>query len=116
MRRERGRRGARRRLGTPIAQYAASHVYDRLFEMHGWAKQQQRIRQAARERDEEAMVAAVPEAAINAVGVACRPDHLAERAGGIARDYDQLTLVVPPWGLKPDQAEAATLTILAAMR
>ncbi len=107
---------ARRRLGYAVAQYAASRVYDRLFALHGWSAAQDRIRQAARERDEEAMVAAVPEAAIDAVGVACRPDHLAERAAVHARDYDQLTLVVPPWGLKPDQAEAATLTILAAMR
>jgi alkanesulfonate monooxygenase SsuD/methylene tetrahydromethanopterin reductase-like flavin-dependent oxidoreductase (luciferase family) len=107
---------ARRRLGYAVAQYAASRVYDRLFALHGWSAAQDRIRQAARERDEEAMVAAVPEAAIDAAGVACRPDQLAERVRVHARDYDLLTLVVPPWGLKPDQAEAATLAILEAMR
>ena len=55
------------RLGTNIA---ASRVYDRLFALHGWSAVQDRIRQAARDRDEEAMAAAVPEAAIDAVGVA----------------------------------------------
>jgi hypothetical protein len=37
---------------------------------------------------------------------------VAEHAG----DYDHLNLVVPPWGLKPEEAEAATLAVLEGMR
>ena len=39
---------ARRRIAHAIAQYAASRVYDRLFALHGWSANQQRIRDAAK--------------------------------------------------------------------
>ncbi|HWE90040.1 MAG TPA: LLM class flavin-dependent oxidoreductase [Pseudonocardiaceae bacterium] len=52
---------ARRSLAYAVAQYAASRVYDRLFALHGWSGAQARIRDAIRDRDEEAMVAAVPD-------------------------------------------------------
>ena len=107
---------ARRQLAYAIAQYAASRVYDRLFALHGWSKEQQLIREAARRRDAEAMIAAVPDAAVDAIGVACRPGGLAERVAGHARRYRHLNLVVPTWGLTPDQVEQATRTIIAEMR
>jgi probable F420-dependent oxidoreductase len=107
---------ARRRLAHAIAQYAASSVYDRLFALHGWSSAQDRIRQALRERDETAVVEAVPDAAIDAVGVACTPRDLVDRVARHAVDYDHLSLVVPPWGLRPEQAEDATVAILEAMR
>lgn len=107
---------ARNRLAFGIAQYAASKVYDRLFALHGWTEAQQRIREAARAGDSEAMVAAVPDEAIDAVGVACRPGELKERVAAHARDYDHLDLVSVPWGLKPDEAEAATVSIVEGMR
>ena len=107
---------ARRQVAYAIAQYAASRVYDRLFALHGWSKEQQLIREAARRRDRAAMVAAVPDAAIDAIGVACRPGELADRAARHARRYAHLNLVVPTWGLTPGQAEQATCTIIAEMR
>jgi probable F420-dependent oxidoreductase len=107
---------ARRRIAYSIGQYAASRVYDRLFALHGWSQAQDRIRQAARDGDEQAMIAAVPDAAIDAVGVACRPGELAARVTEHATDYDHLTLVVPPWGLRPEEAEDATLAVLGEMR
>lgn len=107
---------ARRRLAYAIAQYAASRVYDQLFALHGWSYTQARIRQAVRDRDEEAAAAAVPDEVIDAVGVACRPGELKDRVAAHARDYDHLNLVCVPWGLKPEQAEDATLAILEGMR
>lgn len=107
---------ARRRLAYAIAQYAASRVYDRLFALHGWSGPQAKIREAARARDEDAMAAAVPDEVIDAIGVACRPGELKERVAVHARDYDHLNLVCVPWGLKPEQAEDATLAILEGMR
>jgi len=107
---------ARRQLAYAIAQYAASRVYERLFALHGWAKEQQLIREAARRRDAEAMIAAVPDAAIDAIGVACRPGGLATRAAQHARRYRHLNLVVPTWGLTHDQAEQGTRAIIAEMR
>ena len=68
---------ARRRLAFAVGQYAASRVYDKLFALHGWTEAQQRIREAARARDADAVVAAVPDDAIDELGVACRPSELA---------------------------------------
>ncbi|MFD4972872.1 LLM class flavin-dependent oxidoreductase [Streptomyces sp. NPDC058424] len=107
---------ARRRLAYAIAQYAASRVYDRLFAMHGWAKEQVKIREAAQNGDTEALIAAVPDAALEAIGVACTPDRLAEKVAGHAVGYDHLNLVVPPWGLTPEEAETATLAVIEGVR
>jgi len=107
---------ARRQLAYAIAQYAASRVYERLFTLHGWSKQQQLIREAARRRDAEAMIAAVPDAAIEAIGVACRPGGLAQRVARHASRYRHLNLVVPTWGLTAEQAEQSTRAIIAEMR
>lgn len=107
---------ARRRIAYAISQYAASRVYDRLFAMHGWTKAQLAIREAAKRRDTDALVRAVPDAAIDAIGVACRPAELAERVAQHAAHYDHLDLVAPAWGLGHDEAERATRAIVSAIR
>lgn len=107
---------ARRRLAFAIGQYAASRVYDRLFALHGWSADQERIREAAKAGDDDALVAAVPDEAIDAIGVACGPDELAERVALHAVDYDHLDLVVPAWGLAPEESEAQTRGLIDAMR
>ena len=107
---------ARRQLAYAIAQYAASRVYERLFALHGWSKEQQLIREAARRRDTEAMIDAVPAGAVDAIGVACRPGGLADRVARHGRRYTHLNLVPPTWGLTADQIERATRTIIAEMR
>jgi alkanesulfonate monooxygenase SsuD/methylene tetrahydromethanopterin reductase-like flavin-dependent oxidoreductase (luciferase family) len=107
---------ARRRLAFSIAQYAASRVYDRLFEMHGWGAQQLVIRDAARARDVEAQIAAVPDEAIDAIGVACRPGDLAERVARHAAEYHHLDLTGPAWGLEPAEQERAAMAIVDGMR
>jgi probable F420-dependent oxidoreductase len=107
---------ARRRLAYAIAQYAASRVYDRLFALHGWTAAQQTIRQAAKSGDIEAQIAAVPDAAIDAVGVACTSEQLAERVAKQSVDYDLVNLVAVPWGLTSEQSEQATAAIVDGMR
>ena len=107
---------ARREIAFSIAQYAASRVYDRLFEIHGWAEDQLRIREAARARDHDALVAAVPDEAIDLIAVACRPGELADAVARHAADYDHLDLTGPAWGLEPAAQEAAQLTILEEIR
>lgn len=107
---------ARRRLAFAIGQYAASRVYDRLFAMHGWSDAQEKIRDAARQGDDEALIAAVPDAAIDQLGVACTPDDVPSRIAKHAESYDHLNITVPPWGLGPDEAEDATRGIISAMR
>jgi probable F420-dependent oxidoreductase len=107
---------ARRQIAFSIAQYAASRVYDRLFELHGWSRQQDQIRDAARRGDIEAQIAAVPEEAIDLIAVACRPTDLADAVTRHAADYDQLDLTGPAWGLDGIAQERAQIAILDAMR
>ena len=106
---------ARRRLAYAVGQYAASRVYDRLFALHGWTDAQQRIRDAARARDAEAVIAAVPDAAIDAIGVACRPEELPEAVARHVEGYDHIGLVPPPWGLTPEVMEQATEVLIDRM-
>jgi probable F420-dependent oxidoreductase len=107
---------ARRRLAYSISQYAASRVYDRLFELHGWTAEQQAIREAARTGDLEALIAAVPDEAIDAIGVACRPGELEANVARHAVDYDHLDLTGPAWGLNSTEQEQAAFDILEGMR
>ncbi|BBG02757.1 MULTISPECIES: LLM class flavin-dependent oxidoreductase [Pseudonocardia] len=106
---------ARRRVAFAIAQYAASRVYDRLFALHGWDAAQQRIRAAVKAGDPVAAAAAVPDAAIDAIGIACRAADLPARVAAHAEHVDHLDLCAPPWGLDPDGLEDATEQILAAL-
>ncbi len=107
---------ARRRLAYAISQYAASRVYDRLFAMHGWSEEQAMIREAARRGDTVAMVAAVPDAALDVIGIACTPSQLAGRVTTKSGDFDYLNLVVPPWGLSSEESEFETVALIEAMR
>jgi len=89
-------------------------IYDRLFAIHGWSAEQERIRAAARERDSAAMAAAVTDEMIDAMAIACRPEDLPRLAARHARPFDHLNLTAPPWGLEPEEIEAATRRIVLA--
>jgi alkanesulfonate monooxygenase SsuD/methylene tetrahydromethanopterin reductase-like flavin-dependent oxidoreductase (luciferase family) len=104
---------ARRRAAFAIAQYAPARVYDRLFAIHGWSAEQERIRAAARERDSAAMAAAVTDEMIDAMAIACRPEDLPRLAARHARPFDHLNLTAPPWGWSRE-IEAATRRIVLA--
>jgi probable F420-dependent oxidoreductase len=107
---------ARRRLAYAVAQYAASRVYDALFALHGWSAEQEVIRDAARRRDDDALIAAVPDEALHAIGVACRPRELVAEVARHAADYDHVGLVPPPWGLTPEENERATEVLIDELR
>ncbi|WP_273735367.1 LLM class flavin-dependent oxidoreductase [Mycolicibacterium septicum] len=106
---------ARRRAAFAIGQYAASRVYDRLFELHGWTEAQQRIRQAARDRDEAALIRAVPDAAIDTITVAGTPAQFAGQLEAQSAGFDHIALTPPPWGLTDEQTLAATRAILVGL-
>jgi probable F420-dependent oxidoreductase len=106
---------ARRAAAFAIGQYAASRVYDRLFELHGWSGVQQRIRQAARDRDAEALIAAVPNDAVDAVAVACTPDQFGARMRAASTGFDHIALTPAPWGLTDEQTRDTTLRIIEAL-
>lgn len=106
---------ARRRLAYAVGQYAASRVYDTLFALHGWTDAQERIRDAARARDAEAVIAAVPDEALEVLGVACAPADLVGEVARHTAGYDHIALVPPPWGLTPEENEVATEVLIDEM-
>ncbi|MBD0860302.1 LLM class flavin-dependent oxidoreductase [Gordonia sp. zg691] len=107
---------ARRQAAYAIGQYAASRVYDKLFELHGWSADQQRIRQAARDRDPDALVAAVTDDMIDTIAIACRPREFADALANIPAGFDHLDLIAPPWGLTDEQTSEVNAEILAGLR
>jgi probable F420-dependent oxidoreductase len=107
---------ARRHAAYAIGQYAASRVYDRLFELHGWTAAQQRIRQAARDRHTRALIAAVPEDAIDAIAVASTPGGFPDALSRASVGFDHLTMTPPPWGLTDEKTRDATWRIIEALR
>jgi probable F420-dependent oxidoreductase len=107
---------ARRRTAFAIGQYAASRVYDRLFELHGWSDAQQKIRQAARDRNTEALIAAVPDAAIDAIAVSTTRGGFAEKIAAASVGFDHVTVIAPPWGLTDEETREATWRIVTALR
>ncbi|MBJ7337531.1 LLM class flavin-dependent oxidoreductase [Mycolicibacterium sp.] len=107
---------ARRQVAFAIGQYAASRVYDRLFALHGWSKAQQTIRQAARERDTAALIAAVPDAAIDAIAVPTTPGRFAERIRAASAGFDHVTVIAPPWGLTDEETRETTWRIVGELQ
>ncbi len=106
---------ARERLAFAIAQYATSNVYRRLFDLHGWTAQRDAIADAVRKRDVRAAVAAVSDDAIDAIGVACRPEDLPAALAPHARGVDHLMLTPAPWGLTAERTEQQIEAIIAAV-
>ncbi|MCX4096718.1 LLM class flavin-dependent oxidoreductase [Nocardia sp. alder85J] len=107
---------ARRQVAFAIGQYAASRVYDRMFELHGWSAAQEKIRRAARDRDDEALIGAVTDDMIDAIAIACRPSEFAAALARIPAGFDHLDLIAPPWGLSDRQTRAINTEILAGLR
>jgi probable F420-dependent oxidoreductase len=107
---------ARRRAAYAIGQYAASRVYDRLFALHGWSAAQQKIRQAARDHDADALIKAVPDATVDAIAVACTPRDFPTRLLAASQGFDHVDATTPPWGLSDAQTLHGTKQILAGLR
>jgi alkanesulfonate monooxygenase SsuD/methylene tetrahydromethanopterin reductase-like flavin-dependent oxidoreductase (luciferase family) len=106
---------ARSRAAFAIGQYAASRVYDRLFALHGWSAAQEKIRQAARDGDAAALVRAVPDAAIDAIAVACTPASFPGRLRVASAGFDHVDAIAPPWGLSDAQTITETRRILVGV-
>ncbi|WP_227999043.1 LLM class flavin-dependent oxidoreductase [Nocardia australiensis] len=107
---------ARRQVAYAIGQYAASRVYDRLFELHGWSGEQHKIRQAARDRDDEALIGAVTDDMIDEIAIACRPADFPAALARIPEGFDHLDLIAPPWGLSDQETRVINSEILAGLR
>lgn len=106
---------ARAQLAFAIAQYAASRVFVRLFDIHGWSAKRDAIAAAVRTRDPVAIVDAVGDEIVDQIGVTCRPEDLPEQLDRFGVGIDHLVLTPVPWGIGPQQTEQQITTIIAAM-
>ena len=107
---------AERRIAFANAQFAVSHIYEYLFSLHGWSGSQGHIRDAGRQGDTVVLVAAVPEKALDLIGIAWAPGERAELAVSKAKDLGYLNLLVPSWDLSREKTEYDTRVFLDRMR
>ena len=107
---------ARRQAAYAIGQYAASRVYDTLFALHGWSAQQERIREAARNRDSEGVIDAVTDDIIDTITIACTPNDFADALAKLPEGFDHVDLIAPPWGLSDTETRAINAHILDGLR
>jgi probable F420-dependent oxidoreductase len=103
---------ARDELAFAVAQYAASNVYRRLFELHGWTRHREAVVEAVRSRDRAAMRRALPEAVLAEFGIACQPGELADELATRALGMDHVVVVPPPWGLSQQETESRIVQLI----
>jgi probable F420-dependent oxidoreductase len=103
---------AREQLAFAIAQYAASRVYVRLFDLHGWSGERELIAEAVRAGDRAAAIAAVSDEMVDEIGVACRPGELVGALARHSEGVDHLMLTPAPWGLTRERTEQQISTII----
>lgn len=96
---------ARREAAAQIAFYSAPKAYGPMLEASGFAAEAEAIRAAFKERDHDAMIAAVSDAMIDAMAVAGTPDQV--RAGITRReaDFDHVALYSPSFTMEPERVQ-----------
>ena len=103
---------ARREVAAQIAFYAAPRAYAPMFEASGFAGEADRIRRAFADGNHEAMVDAVTDDMLDAIGVAGTPDQV---RAGIARredDFDHLVLYSPSFTMSLERVQRNTLDLV----
>ena len=103
---------ARREVAAQIAFYAAPRAYAPMFEASGFAAEAHRIRSAFADGDHEAMLDAVSDDMLDAIGVAGTPDQV--RAGLARRepDFDHLVLYSPSFTMTLARVQQNTLDLV----
>ena len=103
---------ARREVAAQIAFYAAPRAYAPMFEASGFAAEAERIRTAFAAGDHEAMLDAVSDDMLDAIGVAGTPDQV--RAGLARReaDFDHLVLYSPSFTMTLERVRQNTLDLI----
>jgi probable F420-dependent oxidoreductase len=103
---------ARREVAAQIAFYAAPRAYAPMFETSGFAAEAERIRTAFAAGDHRAMLDAVSDDMLDAIGVAGTPSQV---RAGIARrdgDFDHLVLYSPSFTMSLERVQQNTLDLV----
>jgi probable F420-dependent oxidoreductase len=78
---------ARREARAQIGFYYTTRLYHSVLDVHGWRDVGEKIAQAFRRMDFKAMSEAVPDALVDEIAIACRPDEARDRL----RQWEGLT-------------------------
>ncbi len=103
---------ARREVGAQLAFYGAPRAYAPMFEASGFGAEGERIRKAFAEGDHAAMVDAVTDEMLDAIGVAGTAEQV---RAGIARregDFDHLSLYSPSFTMPLERVQQNTLELI----
>lgn len=103
---------ARRELAAQLAFYAAPRAYAPMLEASGFASEAERIRKAFADHDHEAMIAAVSDEMLDAIGVAGTAEQV---RAGIARreaDFDHTSLYSPSFKMTLERVQQNTLELI----
>ncbi len=103
---------ARQELAGQIAFYAAPRAYGPMLAASGFDAEAARIREAFAARDHAAMIEAVSDDMIDAIGVAGTPDQV---RAGIARredDFDHVALYSPSFRMTLERVQRNTLDLI----
>jgi probable F420-dependent oxidoreductase len=106
---------ARREVAAQIAFYASAKTYAPLLERAGFAAAGEAIRDAFVRHDLDAMVAAVPEAMVDALAVAGTPDDVRSGLRRYEGLLDQAILYAPSFRLTPERVQDNTLDLIKAV-
>jgi probable F420-dependent oxidoreductase len=103
---------ARRELAAQLAFYAAPRAYAPMLEASGFSADAERIRKAFADRDHQAMIAAVSDEMLDAIGVAGTPEQV--RAGIAHRegDFDHTSLYSPSFTMPLERVQQNTLELI----
>ena len=103
---------ARCEVAAQLAFYAAPRAYAPMFQASGFGSEAERIRKAFAEGDHAAMIAAVSDEMLDAIGVAGTAEQV--RAGITRRegDFDHLSLYSPSFTMSLERVQPITLALI----
>lgn len=106
---------ARREIAGQIAFYCSVKSYAPLLETIGFAPEGEAIREAFARRDMDAMIAAVPEKMIDALGVAGTAQDVRDGLRRYEGLLDHAILYTPSFGLDPRRVRESVLGLIDAV-
>jgi probable F420-dependent oxidoreductase len=105
---------ARREAAAQLAFYASAKSYAPVVERIGFAAAAEAVREAFARGDEEAMIAAIPDAMVDALAVAGTPEDVKAQLRRYEGLLDHAILYVPSYGVAPDRLRENARALIAA--
>lgn len=105
---------ARREVAGQIAFYTAPKTYRTVFEVSGFADEAEAIREAFASSDYEAMIAAVSDDMIDAIGAAGTAAEVREQVARREAEFDHVAVYSPSFQLTPERVTENTQALIEA--